>query len=485
LERGARSVCSCRQMSQRTERKQIMTDSILIVDDETDLLKGLERTINMEIDCRVLLARQGSEALSLIEKEAVDVVLTDIRMPEMDGMTLLKKVKDFDPAITVIIMTAYGSIERAVDAIKAGAYDFIQKPFDEERLIHLLKKGLELNRLVRENARLMGKLCEQAPFENMVGQSRQRKEAFHTIHMLAQTDVTVLILGETGTGKDLAAQAIHDSSLRRHRPMVTVNCPALPENILESELFGYRKGAFTHAFEDKKGLFDQAHGSTLFLDEIGDLTLSVQTKLLRVLENKQIRPLGANIRHHVDVRIIAATNQDLEQKLEARQLRGDLYYRLNVATLTLPPLREIREDIPLLVKHFLEKVACEQDILPKNVSPEVMNYLLLKEWPGNIRELENTIRGWCAMTPGKTIMAEHLRIESKDLSPHLVHTDLNLPYKALKNKVIEKFTLGYLYRLLEHTQGNITLSAQISGIKRQSLQKIIKRYGVDVEKYRF
>ncbi len=461
-----------------------MTDTILIVDDEPDLLQGLKRTVSMELDCEVLATDNASEALQTIQLQPVDVVLTDIRMPGMDGFSLLQAIKELDPSITVIIMTAYGTIEKAVEAIKAGAYDFIPKPFEEERLIHLLKNGLELNRLVRENSRLLEKLSEKSPFENMVGRSRPMLKVFNAIQMLAMTDVTVLIRGETGTGKDLAARAIHHSSIRRSLPMVTVNCPALPESILESELFGYRKGAFTNASEDRQGLFDQAHGSTIFLDEIGDLSLPVQTKLLRVLQDKSVMPLGTNISHKVDVRIIAVTNQDLEKKMAAHQFREDLYYRLDVAALSMPPLRDIREDIPLLVEHFLEKVAREQNSEAKKVTPEVMNFLMQKEWPGNTRELENTIRGWSAMTLEPTITPEHVPITPPKHPLDPMAMDFNQPYKNLKKKVIEDFTMGYLYRLLKHTRGNVSLAAQISGIKRQSLQKIIKRYGVQVNQYR-
>ena len=461
-----------------------MTDTILIVDDERDLLEGLKRTISMELGCGIYTAESAAEALEIIQRQPVDVVLTDIRMPGMDGLALLEAVKEIDRAITVVIMTGYGTIEKAVAAIKAGAYDFIQKPFEEERLIHLLKNGLELNRLVRENSRLTERLGEKAPFENMVGRSKKMLKVFSTVKMLARSDVTVLVRGETGTGKDLAAKALHNASSRRDRSMVTVNCPALPESILESELFGYRKGAFTNAGGDRQGLFDHAHGSTIFLDEIGDLSLSTQTKLLRVLQDKTITPLGANLTHEVDVRIITATNQDLEKKMKTHQFRQDLYYRLNVATLTMPRLSEIKEDIPLLVEHFLQKVALEQKSTAKKVSPEIMNYLIHKEWPGNIRELENTIRGWNAMTLGSTLESDIIQLDSKALPEQEGQVDLDRPYKELKEEAIEAFTLKYLYRLLNHTKGNVSLSAQMSGIKRQSLQKIIKRYGVPVDQYR-
>jgi DNA-binding NtrC family response regulator len=304
------------------------------------------------------------------------------------------------------------------------------------------------------------------------------------VKMLAQSDVTVMIQGETGTGKDLAAQAIHGLSRRARQPMVTVNCPALPVNILESELFGYRKGAFTDAREDKTGLFQQAHGSTIFLDEIGDLGLEVQTKLLRILEDKRVQPLGAVESQSVDVRIIAATNQDLQKKLTQGEFRDDLYYRLQVATLTMPALRNIRPDIPLLAEHFLRRCAREQQMAPKTVTADVMAYLMEHPWPGNVRELENKIRGWYAVTPGPVITMEQVRVPTAPCSPVAVQSDFKRPYKDLKAAAIEAFTCDYIHRLLEYTGGNITLAARISGIKRQSLQKIINRHGIRVKRYR-
>jgi len=459
-------------------------DTILVVDDETDLVHGLRRTLSLEIDCRILTAENGVQALDILSKTAVDVVLADVLMPQMDGLTLLERIKSRDPAVTVIIMTAYGTIEKAVEAIKKGAYDLIQKPLDEERLIHLLSKGLDLNRLVRENARLTEAMSRREAFGSMVGQSRPMRKVFEKINMLAQSDVTVLIRGDTGTGKDLAAQAIHKLSRRGRRSLITVNCPALPETILESELFGYRRGAFTHAMADHAGMFDQANGSSIFLDEIGDLTLPVQTKLLRVLQGKEIRPLGSNRSHLVDTRILAATNQDLELKIAQQRFREDLFYRLNVATLTLPPLDAIREDIPLLVAHFLERVACEQDKAKKNVAPEVLDRLMGREWPGNTRQRENLIRGWYAVIPEATITRRHLAADTCPPASQAGVINLNEPYRNLKAQAIESFTLEYVGQLLARTGGNVSAAAQLSGMKRQSLQKIIKRYGIDVQQLR-
>jgi len=459
-------------------------DTILVVDDETDLLIGLERTLTMEFDCRVMTAENGRRALEIMAEHSIDLVLADVLMPEMDGLALLEHVKRLDPAITVVIMTAYGTIEKAVEAIKKGAYDLIQKPLDEERLFHLLKKGLERNRLVRENTRLTEEIGRKETLGRMVGRSRSMRAVFEKIHMLAQSDATVLIRGETGTGKELAARAIHRFSRRGRRSLTTVNCPALPESILESELFGYRKGAFTHAVADHTGMFDQADKSTIFLDEIGDLTLPVQTKLLRVLQDKEVRPLGSSRSHQVDARIIAATNQDLEQRIEHGQFREDLFYRLNVATLDMPSLDAIREDIPLLVDHFLNRIAREQDKAVKSVAPEVLNHLMSRNWPGNIRQLENLIRGWYAVLPDPVITTRHLAADSRIEETAVCVVDLERPYLELKDRAIEAFTRDYLNQLLRKTRGNVSAAAQLSGMKRQSLQKIIKRYGIDVQRLR-
>ena len=460
-------------------------DTILIVDDEADLLQGLRRTLAPQLQARILVAENSAEALKLMAGERVDLVLTDIRMPEMDGMRLLERIRSTDPTVTVIIMTAYGTIEKAVEAIKFGAYDFIQKPLDEQRLVHLLRKGLERNRLVREVDRLKATVGQKEGLGEMVGQSSTMQKVFARIRKLAASDVTVLIRGETGTGKELAARAIHRLSPRADKPFVTVNCPALPETILESELFGYRRGAFTGADQHRTGFFDQAGGGTIFLDEIGDLSPSVQTKLLRVLQNKKIRPLGAAKDHLVDVRILAATNRDLEKKMAENRFRRDLFYRLNVASVEMPPLRSIREDIPLLVDHFLEKSARQCKQATKSVSTEVINRLLSHPWPGNIRQLENIVQNWYALTSETEVEERHLDTDDVCAAPASEQDiDLRLSYQHLKEQALASFTRAYLEKLLTRHRGNISLAAQQSGMKRQSLQKIIRRHGVDPDRFR-
>lgn len=461
-----------------------MKDILLIVDDEADLLSGLKRSISQNLECTVLTATDGNKAMRVLQNEPVNVALTDINMPEMDGMTLLEKIIEHDPALSVIMMTAYGTIEIAVKALKQGAFDFIQKPFDFDNLIGLLKKGFECNRLLREKNRPKQHKTEQSALKNLVGKSNRMQTIHQRIITLAATDVPVLITGETGSGKDLAANAIHEFSNRRNKKMVTVNSPALPEGLLENELFGHVKGAFTGADGQRKGLFDQAEGSTILLDEIGDLSLSLQTKLLRVLQNQEIRPVGTAKSHKINVRILAATNQNLAFKLESGEFRADLFYRLNVASLVMPTLNDIRDDIPLLVNHFLSKSACELGTEPKLISSKVLKQLKAQDWPGNTRELENLIRSWTATISANLIEPEHISIEDSEGFETDINMDLEGSYKQQKEKIIEQFTLEYVCRLLKQTQGNVSVSAKISGITRQSLQKIINRYEINVTYYR-
>jgi len=461
-----------------------MKDRILIAEDEMDLLDGLKRMITTEIKSEVLTAANAYEAIETLRHNSIDLLLSDIRMPDMDGLSLLREAKKIDPAITVIMMTAFGSIELAVQAIKDGAYDFIRKPLDNEKLFHLLRKGLERNRLVRENTRLMKRMREKTPFHHMIGQSEAMQKVFRTIQTVARTDITVLLLGQSGTGKEMAARAIHDLSDRCHGDLVTVNCPALPENILESELFGYRKGAFTNAAADRIGLFEAAHRGTIFLDEIGDLSLTLQTKLLRAIQEKEIKPLGDNQTRTIDVRIIASTNQNLRKKIADGTFREDLYYRIKVATIIMPPMDERIEDLPLLVDYFLSKMAGELGVEKKHITAEALDKLLDKTWPGNVRELENTIRSLTAMVPGTTIEAGDIPFRDVPRASNSKKLNLNGPYKPLKNKIIEEFSIAYINNLLAKTRGNIALAARTSGIKRQSLQKIIKRYQIHPERFR-
>jgi DNA-binding NtrC family response regulator len=329
--------------------------SILIIDDELDMLQLLKRSLGPDLKCGVQTARSGKEGLQLLALQSFDLVLADIKMPEMNGLELLESIKRDYPDMTVVMMTAFGGVETAVEAMRNGAYDYITKPFDHEAIIVRLEKALERSCLLKENKRLQMNCRDRNAFQNLVGNSTVMNRLYETIQMVAKTDLTVLITGESGTGKELAACAVHNLSNRGKKNLVAVNCPTLPENILESELFGYKKGAFTHATENKIGLFQEAHKGSIFLDEIGDISPTIQTKLLRVLQEKEIRPLGDTKTIVVDVRIIASTNQNLEEKIKSGEFREDFFYRLNVLPIKVPSLREHPEDIPLIANYLLEK----------------------------------------------------------------------------------------------------------------------------------
>ncbi len=465
---------------------------VLIVDDEVDMLEGLKRLLGYELPgADIRTTAKPRQALAVLRQEAVDLVLLDIRMPEMDGLELLALLRQQDPELTVIMMTAYGSIETAVQAMRHGAYDFITKPFDSEALVRTVKKGLERSRLLQENRQLRRHLGESGAFQGLVGQSSPLRRLCDSIQAVAATDYNVLIRGESGTGKELVARAIHDLSRRRHRALVTVNCPAIPEHLLESELFGYKKGAFTGADRDHPGLFQEAHGSSLFLDEIADISVPVQTKLLRVLQEREIKPLGASRAHKVDVRILASTNQDLEAKIRDRSFREDLYYRLNVVTLRTPSLREMTEDIPLLVEHFARTAAAELGYPPKRFTPEALALIAHTPWPGNARELQNFVRRLTVYVSAPVIgEADILSLEGLDRkSPEVC---LPAPpseagimsYKPAKEHLLQEFTKSYVIDLLEKTQGNVSRAATLSGLGRASFQKILRRLGIRPETFR-
>ncbi len=465
---------------------------LLIVDDEVDMLEGLKRLLSYELqDVEILTFSRGRPALRLARREPVDLVLLDVRMPEMDGLQLLEALRQEDPALTVIMMTAFGSIEVAVEAMKHGAYDFITKPFDSEALVRTVTKGLERSRLLRENRRLRQHLGESAAFQGLVGQSPPMRRLYERIQAVAGTDYTVLIRGESGTGKELVARAIHELSRRASRPLVTVNCPAIPEHLLESELFGYKKGAFTGADRDHPGLFQEAHGSSLFLDEIADISVPVQTKLLRVLQEREIRPLGANRTHKVDVRILASTNQDIEAKISERSFREDLYYRLNVVTLKTPSLRDIAEDIPLLAEHFARLACAELGYPPKRLAPEALAILSRRPWPGNARELQNFVRRAVMFSPPEVISGEEVaRMEGWDSNTDRVAVPVSraqdglMTYKPAKERLVHEFTKTYVIDILKKTRGNVSQAATLSGLGRASFQKILRRLRIKPEMFK-
>lgn len=464
-----------------------MTANILAVDDEKDMTRLLQRSLEPEIDCRVTPAYSGRMALDILEQEPFDLMICDIRMPEMDGFELLEKVKKKYPDLTVVMLTAFSNIESAVTAVKKGAYDFIPKPFEQDEIIFRISKALERSLLIKENRRLIqqGRDNDLA----LVGNSEPMQKVYDRIKLVAGSDITVLITGESGTGKDLTARSIHALSDRKDYPYIPVNCPAIPEHILESELFGYKKGAFTNAVRDKRGLFQEADKGTIFLDEIGDVGLSIQTKLLRVLQEKEIKPLGDNRVKKVDVRIIASTNRNLKEKIAHSEFREDFFYRLNVLSIELPPLRERVSDIPLIAEFLVDKHCRKLKKKLKQIDPSVMDQLLKHSWPGNVRELENVLLQGILYSSGDTIELSNISIAASDTCPEPASSPdaakvLSMPYKAAKEKMLRDFNHSYVGARLSVSGGNVTQAAKKSGLDRQALQQIMKRFDIDPDIYR-
>jgi len=389
-------------------------------------------------------------------------------------------------------MTAYGSIEIAVEAMQRGAYDFSTKPFNKEPLLRAVRQGLERNRLIRENRHLRLKVADSGGFAGLVGQSPPMRRLYEKIQAIASTDYTVIIRGDSGTGKELVARAIHALSKRQQRPLVTVSCPAIPEHLLESEFFGHRRGAFTGADRDHIGLFEAAHHSSLFLDEIGDIPVALQIKLLRALQEQEIKPLGSGKTLKVDVRILSSTNQDIEAKIRDRSFREDLYYRLNVVTIKTPALAEIREDIPLLANHFSRLASSELGLPPKRFTAAALEELMRRPWPGNVRELQNLVRRVVMFSPEGIIRAAEIQTleevageadPGRTLSGAAAPEDIEW-YNEAKERLVQQFTLDYVSKLLAKTGGNVSKSAALSGLGRASLQKIMRRLGIKSDRYR-
>jgi DNA-binding NtrC family response regulator len=463
----------------------IMNRSILVVDDEKDMLLLLKRSLEPDLKCHVTIASSAEEALKIYHKNHFDLVLTDIKMPGMTGLELLEIIKRDSPDQTVIMMTAFGSIDSAVEAMKSGAYDFITKPFDHDALLLRMEKALERSTLLQENQRLQNACRDNDAFQNMVGKSALMQRVYETIRMVAKNDLTVLITGESGTGKDLTARAIHALSPRKNKPWVAVNCPTVPENILESELFGYKKGAFTHATTNKIGLFQEADKGSIFLDEIGDVSPAIQTKLLRVLQEKEIKPLGDTKSIYVDVRIISSTNQDLKEKIKLGLFREDFYYRINVLPIELPPLRRRKEDIPIIANHLLEKHCHELNKPLKKISAELMDIFLKKTWEGNIRELENVILQGILFSTTDEINPQDVGIKKEVRSDMTSNIGIEeMQYKIAKEEMLKRFNAQYIGHCLKKCDGNVTRAAKLCGLERQALQQIMKRYDIKADPFR-
>jgi len=463
---------------------------VLIVDDERDMLLLLRKVLTKKCGCAVKMAESGDEGLTIAEAWMPDVVLTDIKMPGMDGFGFLRRLVRFDPTLTTIIMTGYGTIEMAVQALKEGAYDFFEKPFDNDQIVHAVTRAMERTMLLRENLQLQYRLTEYRDDSGFVGKSKKLHQVLDLLQRLAPSRATVLIRGESGTGKELAARALHAMSERSQKKMVTVNCPALPEHILESELFGYRKGAFTGADRDKKGLFLQANESTILLDEIADIPVSIQTKLLRVLQEKEIQPLGQTTTYPVDVRILASTNQDLEAKIERGEFREDLFYRLNVMTVNMPSLAEMVTDIPLLAQHFLEMYSREHDRSDLEFASDALQCLMSRPWKGNVRELENTINRAVLLSDSNTLTSSDLIADEplvgngEERFMNNQSCFLHLPYKQAKEEVLHSFASTYLKKALTASGGNVSAAARQCGMERQGFQRLMRRYGIRSSEFR-
>lgn len=458
---------------------------ILIVDDEKDFAAGLARLVGRRWpDERIRAVHGGEQALEALGKESFGLMLTDLKMPGMNGVELLGRATAAHPELSVVMLTAFGTVETAVDALKIGAYDFVTKPVEPETLFQVVERGLERSRLLGENARLHDLVARQAGPNELLGESPAIRRLKEGVNAVAGSDYTVLVRGESGTGKELVARTIHKLSGRKGKPMLTVNCPAIPDQLLESELFGHVKGAFTGADRDRKGIFVTANGGTLLLDEIGDISPGIQTKLLRVLQEGEVRPVGASRNIAVDVRIVASTNQALEERIKDGRFREDLYYRLNVLNLNVPALRERTEDIPILVRHFLQTCCEEMKAEEKTISPEAIAYLTTKSWPGNVRELQNFIRRLAVFSSGASLELAHIRfVEGLDGIPGAEEQGL-APYKDAKEKVVADFTRAYVEELLGKARGNVSEAARLSGLSRVALQKILKRLGVRAEAYK-
>lgn len=446
---------------------------ILIVDDEVNIRNGLKAILEQN-SYEILTASNGIEALGIIQSEAIDLLVTDIKMPKMDGLRLQEEVQKTKPDLPVILLTAYGTVENAVEAMRKGAYDFLTKPVNLEKFEMVVDRALANQKLKTENEQLRSELNHLKLAKPLVGHSKPMQILFEKIKAIADTKTTVLIQGESGTGKELIARAIHELSPRKHKSFVAVNCAALNESLLESELFGHEKGSFTGATAKKEGRFQFAQGGTLFLDEIGELSLHLQVKLLRVIQEKMIEPVGSNQSIPIDVRFICATNKDLEHLVSLGKFREDLFFRINVVRIEAPPLRKRLEDIPLLVGHFIEDTCQENGKALKTISQDALSILSRHHWPGNVRELRNTIESLVIFSQGTVIGPD-------DLPDHLVHPSAlqdtaSLPRETLSLSENEK---ALIQKALAESKYNKTKAAQKLGMSRRTLHRKINEYQLD------
>jgi DNA-binding NtrC family response regulator len=451
-----------------------MTPRILVVDDERAIqlaLRGLLRREGYEVD----VAGSGDEALKKLRASAFDLVLTDLVLGRgPSGMDLLREVKQAVPDTVVVMITAHGSEKVAVEAMKLGAEDYVPKPFDNDEIRLVVRRALERTRLAREHRMLLERVEREFGFENLIGTGAAMREVFETIRKVAETDLTVLIRGGSGTGKELVAQALHQRSQRRPRPFVAVNCAAISRELVESELFGHEKGAFTGADARRAGKFEAADGGTIFLDEIGDMAPETQAKVLRVSQERSFERVGGTQPIQVDVRIVAATHRDLEREVQEGRFREDLYYRLRVVEIVLPPLRERPEDIPLLAERFLDQIAQRLGRERKQISEEAFKHLVRYPWAGNVRQLRNVVEQAAVLSGGPEIQTEDLRLDVAPPGSSPEQVDTTAPFRDAKQEAVESFERAYLLRALREHGGNISRTAESIGMVRQSLQQKIR-----------
>ncbi len=453
-----------------------MVATILVVDDEPQILQTISGLLQDE-DFEVLTAPEGEAALKLVREEIPDLVLLDIALPGRDGLEILKDLKDQHPTLPIIMISAYGSVENAVKATRLGAYDFIEKPPHADKILLSVRNALEMVRLSEENRRLRQ---QAAPVREIIGKSEAIQQLREKLRLVAPTPASVLITGENGTGKELVARALHFLSRRSHRPFVEVNCAAIPEDLIESELFGHEKGSFTGATSRRQGKFDLAHEGTLFLDEIGDMSLKTQAKILRILEEQRFERVGGSRPIQVDARVVAATNKNLEEEIDKGTFREDLYHRINVIPLHVPPLRERQEDIPLLAQHFLKELAQDSQAPQKTLTSQALEVLAAQPWPGNVRELKNFIWRVFLLTPHPVIEADDLPLE-QDTGSHVGNVSALLTLPDFR-EARARFEREFLRRKLEEHGGSVSATAEAIGLERSHLYRKLRTYNLETGK---
>jgi DNA-binding NtrC family response regulator len=455
---------------------------ILVLDDEEDMLKGFGKLLEAQ-GHKAYLVSNATAAAKVLEEEEIDIVFTDLLMPDIDGLQVMEMVQKSNPSIPVIIFSAYGTVDRAVEAMKAGAFDFIEKPFDAERVSLVIQKSMNHLNLYRERDNLLDQLEEKFKFDNIVGVSPEIRKIFEMVENVAKSEANILLTGESGTGKELVARSIHAHSGRRTMPFVPVNCGAFPENLFEAEIFGYEKGAFTGANKRKIGLLEYANGGTFFMDEVCELPMPLQTKLLRAIQDKQIRHIGGNELIQVDVRIISATNENIEKAMAQQKLREDLYYRLNVINIHMPPLRERKGDIRLLAEVFLKKFAEKMHKDVTGFAVDVLDYFENYKWNGNVRELENVVERAVTLAKGTKITIAELPAYLFPEAAEALSFD-KMMFTDAKQIAVEEVEKKYLLHLLKKHNGNITKMAEDAGMTRRSIHRMLNNHNINTNDWR-